>query len=244
MDALEVQLLAGRVLLCDEMRLAGIGDAVILAHAHGAGVAAGVAAYAAFHFAFPEGEALFQRHGIEHGQLRGRAGLFFNGRSVAEGHIGHLGLRHGAVIALALGAVGDAEAVILAIGGNGHAGFVIDDLVDGPVAAEFLVDAGHVEGAFAGQGEDGDVFSRYEVFLEELNHGAGVAALYHHADLGEFVLRQRTADEAGEIGGGVVHVEGTPHQPVHVFRLAHEERHGMGRVVALLPADDDIEAVA
>ena len=97
------------------------------------------------------------------GQLGRRAGgAFHRGGRTGQG-VGQLGRGHGAAVAFALGAFGHAEAVFLAVGGDGHAGLVIDHAVDLVVAAQFLVHAGHVQGAFAGHGEDGHVVAVDEV---------------------------------------------------------------------------------
>ena len=123
--------------------------------------------------------------------------------------------------------------MFLAVGNDGHARFVIAHAVDGGIAAQFLIDAGHVQRALTGHGKDGHVLAFDQVFLKQFHHGAGIAALDHDAHL--------LALEGRQIGGGIVDVEGTPDQLVHIFGRAHEERHGMGGVVALLPADDAVQ---
>ena len=198
---------------------------------------------AAVHFALPEGKALLERHGIEHGQFWRRHGRASDLGHVAKGLVRVLCQGHGAVVALALGAVRDAEAVFLAVCRDGHAGLVVLDLVDLEIAAELPVYAGHVEGSLAGHGKENDVLLVDELFLQELYYGFAVAPLHHKADLFLLGKGKARADKFVHVGCGVVHIERAPHKTVHVLFGAHEEWYGVGVVVALLPANDHIEVL-
>jgi len=199
----------------------------------GAGGGAGVAAQAAVHLAAPEGEPLVQSHGIEQGQFRRGIGCAVHLDGLTKQGVGQHRRRRGAAVAFALGVVGHAEAVILAVGGDGHTGLVIGHAVDLGVAAQILIDAGHVERAFAGQGKDGHILAADQVFLKQLDNGAGIAALDHNAHL--FAL------ERGKVHGGIVDVKGAPHQLVHILGGLHEQGHGVRGVIALLPAEHAVQ---
>ena len=204
---------------------------MIAAHAHGAGAAAGMAADAAFHLAFPEAHAFFQREFVKEAQRAGTAvggghGLRHSG---ADEHVGQHRIGVGALTAFVLRGVLHGHRVFLAARRHpdGVAGTL--HILNGRALGQFFQHTVQIHGAVAAHAEDGHVILVDELLGQQLDHALAVTALDHHADPAALVLGQ----EVGE----VVDVEGSPDQMIHFFRGLHEHRFHMQRVETGLPAE-------
>lgn len=89
-----------------------------------------------------------------------------------------------------------------------------------------------IHSSVAAHAENDHILTIDEVFLQELHDAARIAALDHDTHL--------SALEAGEEGGEGMQIERPPDQLVHVFGAAHVQGRGVQRIVALLPADDEL----
>ena len=231
-DHLEQPFVLYGVFLRDPVRIAALGHTVIAADTQGAGVAAGVAPDAAVHLRQPEGEALLLGFGLEGGHvLIGVFGLF--AYRFAHEHVRKKRCVIPAAAALGGGHVLEVQYMHPAVGRDLHfAGLHVHRLhiVQGAHGAPDLAKGHH---AFAGHGEDHDVFAVHEFFLQQFDDGAAVAALDRHADLFAF--------EARQVHGGIVNAKRAPDQPVHILFGAHEQGGRPQRIKPPLPADHHVQ---